>query len=95
MAQKHPHRDADAMATSVWCLTRINGGVAEHLGVYSSDAKAMAEGERVIAQEAGMRQFRAPAWHALPGGEKALIYGRDRQSWHFRVALSVVDGAAC
>lgn len=94
MAKRAPHRITDAVAV-VWTLIRVIKGEREILGQYSSEAKGLAQVERLIASEAKVKQIRdLPPWLSREGGVKELIYGRDAKSWWFRLEPYAVDSEA-
>lgn len=90
MARRARH---EAIAQTVWRLIRIHELADHHLGSFSTEGKAMTEGERFIAKEAGLACLRTPTWHSEPNGERVLAFRTHKAVWRVVVAPDVLDGA--
>ena len=92
MPRSPQHR---ATAQTVWTLMSVVLGTRDIVGQYSTEATAMAEAHRRIAAACGLKQLGRtvlPPWRTEPDGAKQLVYGRDTQSFWFRLEPWVVDG---
>lgn len=78
---------------TLWALSRIVHGVAEHLGLFSTPEIGMTQVDVFIKRACGLPSSGnlRLAWHEMDG-VKVLNYGRNSHDFRFRLDPWPVDG---